>query len=260
MFPVALVLSLGLGPAFSLAGDFDEAAQSRALLGNEDADAGIYFLTGGIWDWMNPPAVHRAFESAIGQVRQRNPESRLILAKFHQRKHKQLCRSITTTKQRNPHMKIVIVGHSYGGVEALGLSRCLQKQEIMVDLVITVDTVAKWIVRRNKARLVPENVRANFHYYTRGDFSFFFTSVGNNRPVSEEATLVRNFRISTRPIPFFAHMSTATKLLSSGVPQSLIQGVLDGKSPAELEMDHREVHNTLFAPADDLFGELDQTP
>ena len=73
-------------------------------------------------------------------------------------------KDITAWRTANPDAKLSLVGYSYGGVAVMDLARALEKKDIKVDLLITLDA-ADGNNSSNINRTVPSNVVRNVNYY-----------------------------------------------------------------------------------------------
>jgi len=71
---------------------------------------------------------------------------------------------IKSWREANPHGKLAIVGYSYGGVVAMKLSRALDKENLGVDLLVTLDA-ANGTGSDKIDRTIPSNVKKNVNYY-----------------------------------------------------------------------------------------------
>ena len=80
---------------------------------------------------------------------------------------KGLCQTVAKNVQaatgKGEHVKLALVGYSWGGPTTLSVARCLKRHKITVNLVISVDGIAKLRVGNS---IVPSNVDYAFNVFS----------------------------------------------------------------------------------------------
>ena len=61
------------------------------------------------------------------------------------------------------------MGHSLGASAALAIARCLQKKNITVDLLVTIDNRPGRTYGRRQMSQIPDNVKVNYNFFERRD-------------------------------------------------------------------------------------------
>jgi thioesterase domain-containing protein len=96
-------------------------------------------------------------------------------------------KEIETWKKANPDGALTIMGYSYGGVVALKLARELDKKDIRVNLLVTLDA-ANGTGSDKVDRTVTDNVDWNVNYYQTNET----VSCGEEGIVSEISEFAKN--------------------------------------------------------------------
>jgi hypothetical protein len=134
----------------------------------------IVILSGGAVDGMNPVEVRERMDEYVSAVnddpfvKASSDGKGLTYKLFDNQKTKRLhqsrWRAICDVLSRREATPLIIVGHSNGGAAAMDLSRCLQSQDKVVDLLFTADSVLT-LDDIGDIYEVPSNVRLNINTY-----------------------------------------------------------------------------------------------
>lgn len=210
----------------------------------EKYDGIIFLITGGPFNAWNPERVQLAWEKAGQEIAQTHADKNLFVQKIHQSHKDEICKAIIDMKNESPKALVILMGHSYGGHSSVEISRCLEQKKIKVDLLVTSDTVTKYVVELNSAHDVPANVVNNFHYYEDGDPFLYGTS---HNYQSKPGCQIRNFLQTLGYVPFKAHMDAISNLIDYKILQTLADGALKGLNPDELDQYIKPINAAYFA-------------
>jgi hypothetical protein len=148
---------------------------SEAQIAPRDLSQGaIAVLSGGPFDFMNPPEVLNRMDQLISDVnadpyvlantRGQGLKYKLIPGQesnhIHQSRWPDVCNSLKDLKAS----PVILIGHSNGGAAVIDIARCLQSQGIVVDLAFTADSVLT-LNDNGDVNRVPSNVKLNLNPY-----------------------------------------------------------------------------------------------
>jgi pimeloyl-ACP methyl ester carboxylesterase len=171
-----------------------------------------------------------------------NYDSPIIARELHQTRWKDICSEIVNEKNgRSPEAKVVIVGHSYGSSGSMDIAKCLGKYNVKVDLLISIDTVAR---SPGNFTRVPENVLLNYNYFQKTDG--LLQGMGNNKRADKSLRGIHNFRLYYDGETVADHMHIVADLLKNRVAFLLTYGVIDGLDDKSLEKLAGTAHQMLF--------------
>ena len=134
----------------------------------------IAVLSGGPFDFTNPPEVLNRMDQLILDVNAdpyvlantggQGLKFKLIpnqeFNHIHQSRWPDVCNSLKNLKTS----PLILIGHSNGGAAVIDIARCLQNQEIFVDLAFTADSVFT-LNDNGDVNKVPSNVKLNLNSY-----------------------------------------------------------------------------------------------
>jgi hypothetical protein len=207
----------------------------------------VYFVTGGPFEKFNPRSVREAGQSYLAVLKDYvriNYGEDMVGKELHQTKSKQICEEIIMEKtQVSPEAKVILVGHSYGSSGSFDIARCLEKEKIQVDLLISVDTVARSF--KTNFTTVPENVVINYNYYQHTD-SFPLQGIGNNKRKDKSLRGIRNFNLKYAGDAIGDHMNIITEIFTTRVAFNLSYAVIDGLPLEQVDQLVQTAHKLLF--------------
>ena len=107
----------------------------------------IYVITGGPFS----TGAHSdgPYERYLTEIKRQLPNMNLYMQKRHNSSERIVCREIKDQKRQFPQALVVLSGHSYGSEAAVRVSKCLEKANIDVDLLLTADTVPRVLAVRS---------------------------------------------------------------------------------------------------------------
>jgi hypothetical protein len=165
----------------------------------------IIVLSGGPYDFMNPPEVLDHMEGLISDINadpwvQERTEGaglrfKLLTEQVHRHLHQSQWRLLLDKLKTLKAKPLIIVGHSNGGAAAVDLAKTLAAYERTVDILITADSVAT-LDDVGDINDIPPNVRFNLNSYVIPTPAWFLAPfpIGrrNKRKVEVAATSLVN--------------------------------------------------------------------
>jgi pimeloyl-ACP methyl ester carboxylesterase len=145
----------------------------------------VVILSGGPFDWMNPPEVRNRMNQIITDVNAdpwvvANTQGKGLTFRLledqqnnyiHQASWREICES--------PHLldasPLIVIGHSNGGAAAMNVARFLHDKGKDVDLLFTADSVLT-LDDNGDPYQVPSNVRLNLNSYSIPVFPVWWTA------------------------------------------------------------------------------------
>jgi len=197
----------------------------------------VIFIVGGPTLHLNPENVHTSAKDFLEFLHDRyNRESQQVFLRKLQNNalsgqtEEQICHLITLSKRKFPDAKAILVGHSYGGSGAVRVARCLEKNEIILDELVTVDTVHRPVDWNINVWSIPYSVRENFHFHQKR--GILQGPRANHRPDGTDEG-IENYRQFIGKGLFNPHMYAFTNLIRYNLLQSLALRVLEPSKISE---------------------------
>jgi pimeloyl-ACP methyl ester carboxylesterase len=158
-----------------------------APVGEKREPLQVYFLTGGPIDVFSHDTVRKIKEKTLDSGKVLN-----IPVRFEQRwftRWRSVSKKIQAEHGRG---KVVLIGHSWGAAAAAQIAKDLDKKNIPVDLLVTIDTVS--IAGISNPSAIPTNVRVNYNFYQTSDV-FFHAHQRNQRQGTTDLAGIHNVKI-----------------------------------------------------------------
>jgi pimeloyl-ACP methyl ester carboxylesterase len=170
--------------ALLLAGAPERAAAAKAA---DLRPVHVYFFTGGPVDVFS-----RETAKNIRTKLETYSKDLAVAAKFerHWFTHwRGVAKDIAESKGRD---KIVLIGHSWGAAGAVQVAHHLNKRQVPIDLLVTIDTVP--VPGLLGHARIPGNVQSNYNFYQASDL-FAHTAHKNHRKNDESDTGIYNIQV-----------------------------------------------------------------
>lgn len=163
----------------------------------------VYFFTGGFIDVFSRETVKKI------KTKTQNIGRDLEIPVKFERHWFTNWRSVSKKIQADhSKAKVVLLGHSWGAAGAVHLARDLDKKNIPVDLLVTIDTVS--VPGASQASTIPANVRVNYNFYEGSDL-FLHGLRKNKRKGSSSVDGIHNVKVLVGPT-FSPHMTIDDKI------------------------------------------------
>jgi hypothetical protein len=150
--------------AFSLRAEAQRQRPQAQVRAQENRPkATVYFFTGGAG-----AVLSEIGQDIIEHIRHHHPQLELVGGPMDWSFNPRICNQIANDS--NPGT-VILLGHSHGAHAAVATAQCLAQKERMVDLLITIDTIA-WVQIPGNASIIPNNVRVNYNFFQRSADAF----------------------------------------------------------------------------------------
>lgn len=213
-------------------------------------DAIVYVISGGPFDTGGSDT--DSYGHLLTAVGNGSQGSTLSLNRKHNSHQSEVCQDIIQQKKAHPEAKVIVAGHSYGGDAGIWVSKCLEGNSIFVDLLLTMDTVARNMWTVQSSLTVPDNVQLNYHFYQRHDP--MLKGSGYNRRHDRSQRGIFNFRQNYGSTPVQSHLSVINRLNDYQISSLLIVGVIANLTEEQLQTSMKPYLDRFFLdfPTEDL--------
>lgn len=172
----------------------------------------VYFATGG-FEFFRPWQIEKALELLEEDAESLEVDHFEI---FHHGNWREVCDDLRQSGFSEP---LILIGHSWGATAMADISKCLEKDEIPVDLLITLDRVFKPGFSHVRSK-IPDNVVQNLNFYQ--DKAWFFAGRSAHRREDQSLRGIKNIRVEPSA-GFHPHDQIVLDLVETGVIKKLIQ-------------------------------------
>ncbi|MGE3974039.1 MAG: hypothetical protein AB7F59_05885 [Bdellovibrionales bacterium] len=190
-----------------------------------------FFIVGAPHLYLNPENVHTSSKDFLEFLHDRyNKNSKQIFVRKLQNNilkgqtEELVCHLIVTAKKKFPEMKVMLVGHSYGGSGAVRIANCLDQNRTYLEELVTVDTVKRPVDIGVDVWDIPWAVIENFHFHQK--HGIFRGPKANHRPDGSTEG-IESYRQFIMKGVFNPHMYTFTNLVRYQILQTLALRVFE---------------------------------